>query len=205
MQCTKNACTIIRIMIHQPASSFYGAQTREFILESEELLKLHKSLTMVYVQRIGKPLWVVLKTRKEMFLLCQLLKQLIRNVGQPIRNITKFATLRGCPQCQGTCTRVLFASNFRGAHSRLTRTITQQRIRALVFAHWDKDRKKRDFGRLWITQINAVISGVGVSYSYSRLIHNLYKKQLLLNRKIFAQIAVSNRNCLYMISNEIRK
>ncbi|KAB2034567.1 hypothetical protein ES319_D04G094100v1, partial [Gossypium barbadense] len=167
--------------------SFYGARTREFILESEELLKLHKSLTRVYVQRTGKPLWVVLKTRKEMFLLCQLLKQLIRNVGQPIRNITKFATLRGW------------------AHSRLTLTITQQRIRALVFAHWDKDRKKRDFGHLWITQINAVISGVGVSYSYSRLIHNLYKKQLLLNRKIFAQIAISNRNCLYMISNEIRK
>ncbi|TYH76643.1 hypothetical protein ES332_D04G099400v1 [Gossypium tomentosum] len=193
MQCTKNACTIIRIMIHQPASSFYGARTREFILESEELLKLHKSLTRVYVQRTGKPLWVVLKTRKEMFLLCQLLKQLIRNVGQPIRNITKFATLRGCPQCQGTCTRVLFASNFRGAHSRLTLTITQQRIRALVFAHWDKDRKKKGF------------CGVGVSYSYSRLIHNLYKKQLLLNRKIFAQIAISNRNFLYMISNEIRK
>ncbi|MFQ6648097.1 hypothetical protein Gotur_020917 [Gossypium turneri] len=37
---------------------------------------------------------------------CQLLKQLIRNVGQPIRNITKSATLPGCPQCRGTCTRV---------------------------------------------------------------------------------------------------
>ncbi|TYG76204.1 hypothetical protein ES288_D03G095300v1 [Gossypium darwinii] len=83
----------------------------------------------------------------------------------------------------------LFASSFRGAHSRLTRTITQQRIRALVSVHRDRDRKKRDFRRLWITRINAVIRGVG----------------LLLNRKILAQIAISNRNCLYMISNEIRK
>lgn len=99
----------------------------------------------------------------------------------------------------------LFASSFRGAHSRLTRTITQQRIRALVSAHRDRDRKKRDFRRLWITRINAVIRGVGVSYSYSRLIHNLYRKELLLNRKILAQIAISNRNCLYMISNEIIK
>lgn len=99
----------------------------------------------------------------------------------------------------------LFASSFRGAHSRLTRTITQQRIRALVSAHRDRDRKKRDFRRLWITRINAVIRGVGVSYSYSRLIHNLYRKKLLLNRKILAQIAISNRNCLYMISNEIIK
>ena len=82
----------------------------------------------------------------------------------------------------------LFASSFRGAHSRLTRTITQQRIRALVSAHRDRDRKKRDFRRLWITRINAVIRGIGVSDSYSRLIHNLYKKQLLLNRKILAQV-----------------
>nr|YP_010426140.1 ribosomal protein L20 [Reevesia rotundifolia]USL48136.1 ribosomal protein L20 [Reevesia rotundifolia] len=99
----------------------------------------------------------------------------------------------------------LFASSFRGAHSRLTRTITQQRIRALFSAHRDRDRKKRDFRRLWITRINAVIREMGVSYSYSRFLKNLYKKELLLNRKILAQIAISNRNCLYMISNEIIK
>lgn len=99
----------------------------------------------------------------------------------------------------------LFASSFRGAHSRLTRTITQQKIRALASAHHDRDRKKRDFRRLWITRINAVIRRNRVSYIYSRLIHNLYKGQLLLNRKILAQIAISNSNCLYMISNEIIK
>nr|YP_009241610.1 ribosomal protein L20 [Lagerstroemia fauriei]YP_009245529.1 ribosomal protein L20 [Lagerstroemia guilinensis]YP_009259910.1 ribosomal protein L20 [Lagerstroemia indica]YP_009380408.1 ribosomal protein L20 [Lagerstroemia subcostata]YP_009659601.1 ribosomal protein L20 [Lagerstroemia limii]YP_009660196.1 ribosomal protein L20 [Lagerstroemia excelsa]YP_010250319.1 ribosomal protein L20 [Lagerstroemia anhuiensis]YP_010250404.1 ribosomal protein L20 [Lagerstroemia caudata]YP_010250489.1 ribos len=99
----------------------------------------------------------------------------------------------------------LFASSFRGAHSRLTRTIIQQKIRALVSSHRDRDRQKRDFRRLWITRINAVIRENGVCYSYSRLIHNLYKRQLLLNRKILAQIAILNRNCLFMISNEIIK
>nr|YP_009938463.1 ribosomal protein L20 [Achimenes cettoana]QNU39747.1 ribosomal protein L20 [Achimenes cettoana] len=99
----------------------------------------------------------------------------------------------------------LFASSFRGAHSRLTRTITQQKIRALVSSHRDRDKQKRYFRRLWITRINAVIRERGVSYSYNKLIHDLYKRQLLLNRKILAQIAISNRNCLYMISNEIRK
>nr|YP_009890147.1 50S ribosomal protein L20 [Onosma fuyunensis]QKM77479.1 50S ribosomal protein L20 [Onosma fuyunensis] len=97
----------------------------------------------------------------------------------------------------------LFASSFRGAHSRLTRTITQQKIRALVSAHRDRGRQKRNFRRLWITRINAVIRENTVSYSYSRLIHDLYKKQLLLNRKILAQIAILNRKYLYMISNEI--
>nr|YP_010918937.1 ribosomal protein L20 [Eriostemon banksii]WAJ50556.1 ribosomal protein L20 [Eriostemon banksii] len=99
----------------------------------------------------------------------------------------------------------LFASSFRGAHSRLSRTSTQQKIRALVSARRDRDRQKRDFRRLWITRINAVIRVNIVSFIYSRLIHNLYKAQLVLNRKILAQIAISNRNCLYMISNEILK
>nr|QWZ47452.1 ribosomal protein L20 [Magnolia figo var. skinneriana] len=99
----------------------------------------------------------------------------------------------------------LFASTFRGAHSRLTRTTTQQKMRALVSSHRDRGRRKRYFRRLWITRINAVTRENRVSYSYSRLIHDLYKRQLLLNRKIPAQIAISNRNCLYMISNEIIK
>nr|YP_009752015.1 clp protease proteolytic subunit [Cionosicys macranthus]QIT05256.1 clp protease proteolytic subunit [Cionosicys macranthus] len=48
-----------RVMIHQPASSFYEAQTGEFILEAEELLKMRETITKVYVQRTGKPVWVV--------------------------------------------------------------------------------------------------------------------------------------------------
>ncbi|MCL7050935.1 hypothetical protein MKW94_013907 [Papaver nudicaule] len=50
---------LVRVMIHQPASSFYEAQTGEFVLEAEELLKLRETLTRVYVQRTGNPLWVV--------------------------------------------------------------------------------------------------------------------------------------------------
>nr|YP_009529974.1 ribosomal protein L20 [Parasponia rugosa]ASR92930.1 ribosomal protein L20 [Parasponia rigida]ASR93006.1 ribosomal protein L20 [Parasponia rugosa]AXX77253.1 ribosomal protein L20 [Parasponia rugosa] len=99
----------------------------------------------------------------------------------------------------------LFASSFRGARSRLTRNINQQKIRALVSAHQERGKKKRYFRRLWITRINALIRDNKVYYSYSRLMHNLYKKQLLLNRKILAQLAILNRNCLYMISYEIFK
>lgn len=101
----------------------------------------------------------------------------------------------------------LFTSTFRGTHSRLTRTITQQKIKALVSAHRDRDRKKRDFRRLWISRINAVIreNKGKVYYSYSRFVYNLYKRQSLLNRKILSQIAILNRSCLYTISNEILK
>nr|YP_009698135.1 ClpP [Alangium kurzii]YP_009698220.1 ClpP [Alangium platanifolium]YP_009699325.1 ClpP [Alangium chinense]AUF34216.1 ClpP [Alangium alpinum]WKV25524.1 clp protease proteolytic subunit [Alangium chinense subsp. pauciflorum]WKV25612.1 clp protease proteolytic subunit [Alangium chinense subsp. strigosum]AUF33621.1 ClpP [Alangium chinense]QEJ85185.1 ClpP [Alangium kurzii] len=48
-----------RVMIHQPASSFFEGQAAEVILEAEELLKLRETITRVYAQRTGKPLWVV--------------------------------------------------------------------------------------------------------------------------------------------------
>ena len=101
----------------------------------------------------------------------------------------------------------LFTSSFRGAHSRLTRTSTQQKIKALVSAHRDRDRKKRDFRRLWINRINAVIgkNPKKIYNSYRNLLYNLYKGQLLLNRKIVAQIAILKGNCLFMIANEIIK
>nr|YP_010416868.1 ribosomal protein L20 [Campylotropis bonii]USC54242.1 ribosomal protein L20 [Campylotropis bonii] len=100
----------------------------------------------------------------------------------------------------------LFTSSFRGAHSRLIRTITQQKIKALVSAHRDRDRKKRDFRGLWISRINAVIrENPKVDYIYSNLIYNLYTKQLLLNRKIVAQIAILKENCFFMIAKDIIK
>nr|YP_010165390.1 ATP-dependent Clp protease proteolytic subunit [Rhamnus globosa]QRN73961.1 ATP-dependent Clp protease proteolytic subunit [Rhamnus globosa]UTA92620.1 ATP-dependent Clp protease proteolytic subunit [Rhamnus globosa] len=48
-----------QVMIHQPATSYYEAQTAEFILEAEELLKMRETITRVYAQRTGKPFWVV--------------------------------------------------------------------------------------------------------------------------------------------------
>nr|QFS20353.1 ATP-dependent Clp protease proteolytic subunit [Saprosma merrillii] len=48
-----------RVMIHQPASSFYESPTGEFVLEAEELLTLRETITKVYVQRTSKPLWVI--------------------------------------------------------------------------------------------------------------------------------------------------
>nr|QWT70748.1 ATP-dependent protease subunit [Heliophila crithmifolia] len=48
-----------RVMIHQPASSFYKGQTGEFIFEAAELLKIRETVARVYGQRTGKPIWVV--------------------------------------------------------------------------------------------------------------------------------------------------
>nr|QIT06842.1 ribosomal protein L20 [Cyperus fuscus] len=96
-----------------------------------------------------------------------------------------------------------YVSGFRCAHSRHTRTINQQKMRALLFSHRDRGRTKRYFRRLWITRINAVIRVNQVFDSYSKFIHNLYKKQFLMNRKILSAIAISNKIGLYKISDKI--
>jgi len=46
-------------MIHQPASSYYDGQAGECMMEGIEILKLRDSITRVYAQRTGKPIWVI--------------------------------------------------------------------------------------------------------------------------------------------------
>ena len=57
-------------MIHQPASSFYEAQTGEFILEAEELLKLRETITRVMYKERANLYGLYPKTWNGMFL-CQ--------------------------------------------------------------------------------------------------------------------------------------
>lgn len=80
------------------------------------------------------------------------------------------------------------AKGFRGSHSKLFRTANQQVMKALRSAYRDRRRRKRDFRRLWITRINAAARQEGLSYS--RLICQLKKANIDLNRKMLAQMAV---------------
>lgn len=52
----------------------------------------------------------------------------------------------------------------------------------------DRRNRKRDFRRLWITRINAAARINGISYS--QLVGNMKKADILLNRKMLAQLAV---------------
>ncbi|MEM1309847.1 MAG: 50S ribosomal protein L20 [Cyanobacteria bacterium P01_C01_bin.70] len=80
------------------------------------------------------------------------------------------------------------AKGFRGSHSKLFRTANQQVMKALRYAYRDRRRRKRDFRRLWITRINAAARLHGMSYS--RLIGQLKKANIEINRKMLAQMAV---------------
>ena len=80
------------------------------------------------------------------------------------------------------------ASGYRGAHSVLFRVANQQVMKALRYSYIGRKQKKRTFRRLWITRINAASKLNGLSYS--RVISNLKKSNIDLNRKMLSQIAV---------------
>jgi large subunit ribosomal protein L20 len=83
------------------------------------------------------------------------------------------------------------AAGFRGAHSRLFRPTKQQVIKALVASKRDRKKRKRYFRELWINRINAAVREQGISYS--QFIHKLHKSNILLNRKMIAQLAVLDK------------
>ncbi|HWH70154.1 MAG TPA: 50S ribosomal protein L20 [Candidatus Sulfotelmatobacter sp.] len=82
------------------------------------------------------------------------------------------------------------AKGYRGARSKLFRSATEAVDRALNYAFRDRRVKKRDFRALWITRINAAARLNGLSYS--KLIHGLKVAKVEIDRKVMADLAVSD-------------
>ncbi len=82
------------------------------------------------------------------------------------------------------------AKGYRGARSKLFRSATEAVDRALNYAFRDRRVKKRDFRALWITRINAAARINGLSYS--KLIHGLKTASVEIDRKVLADLAVSD-------------
>ncbi len=84
------------------------------------------------------------------------------------------------------------AKGFRGGHSKLFRTAADTVDRALMFAYRDRRARKRDFRALWIARINA---GARMNdLTYSRFMHGLKTINVDLDRKVLAELAVSDPN-----------
>jgi large subunit ribosomal protein L20 len=93
------------------------------------------------------------------------------------------------------------AKGFRGSSSKLFRIANQQVMKALRYAYVGRKRKKREFRSLWITRINAAARLEGTNYS--TLINTLKVSNVSINRKMLAQIAVSDRNSFTQILNSV--
>jgi large subunit ribosomal protein L20 len=83
------------------------------------------------------------------------------------------------------------AKGFRGSSSKLFRIANQQVMKALRYAYVGRKRKKREFRSLWITRINAAARIEGLKYN--TLISSLKRSNIGINRKMLAQMAVSDR------------
>lgn len=77
-----------------------------------------------------------------------------------------------------------------GTRSRLFRRANETMLKSLWYATRDRRNRKRDLRRLWITRINAAARLNGLSYS--QLMHKLQAANIALDRKMLAELAVSD-------------
>ncbi len=75
-----------------------------------------------------------------------------------------------------------------GSRSKLYRRASEARLKSLWYAYRDRRNRKRDLRRLWIARINAAARLNGTTYS--RLIYALRQADIILNRKMLADMAV---------------
>lgn len=82
------------------------------------------------------------------------------------------------------------AKGYRGGRSKLIRTAADAVDKALMYAYRDRRVRKRDFRRLWIARINAAARMNNLTYS--KLMHGLKLANVELDRKVLAELAVSD-------------
>ncbi len=82
------------------------------------------------------------------------------------------------------------AKGYFGGKSKLYRTANEAVMKSLQYAYIGRKLKKRDFRSLWITRISAAAQANGINYS--RFINGLKKANIDLNRKVLAELAVSD-------------
>ena len=82
------------------------------------------------------------------------------------------------------------AKGFRGGRSKLIRTASDAVDKALMYSYRDRRARKRDFRRLWISRINAAARMNDLSYS--RMMNGLKKAGIELDRKVLAELAISD-------------
>ena len=82
------------------------------------------------------------------------------------------------------------AQGYSGARSRSFRKANEQVMHSLQYAYRDRRARKGEFRRLWIVRINAACREHGISYS--RFIAGLKAADVDVDRKVLADLAVSD-------------
>jgi large subunit ribosomal protein L20 len=82
------------------------------------------------------------------------------------------------------------AAGYRGQRSRLYRKAKEQVTHSMVYSYGDRKKRKGDFRRLWIQRINAAARANNMTYN--RLIQGLKLAEILVDRRMLADMAVND-------------
>jgi len=94
------------------------------------------------------------------------------------------------------------AKGFRGRRNNVFRIAKQAVMRAGQYAYRDRRNKKRVFRALWITRINAAVREHGMTYSV--FINGLKKAAIGLDRKVLADLAVTDKAAFKAVVDQVR-
>ncbi|HJD15342.1 MAG TPA: 50S ribosomal protein L20 [Candidatus Enterococcus stercoripullorum] len=109
----------------------------------------------------------------------------------------------------GTVTRkrrkrmLKLAKGYYGSKHTLFKTAKEQVMNSYNYAYRDRRQKKRDFRKLWIARINAAARMNGLSYS--KLMHGLKVAGIEINRKMLADLAVTDAAAFTALAEEAKK
>ena len=109
----------------------------------------------------------------------------------------------------GTVTRkrrkrmLKLAKGYYGSKNTLFKTAKEQVMNSYNYAYRDRRQKKRDFRKLWIARINAAARMNGLSYS--KLMHGLKVAGIEINRKMLADLAVTDAAAFTALAEEAKK
>jgi len=92
---------------------------------------------------------------------------------------------------------------FRMTKGRLYKVSKEAALHAGQYAFIGRKRKKREIRKLWIQRINAALKPYELSYS--RFINQLKKKKIVLDRKILADLAISDNQTFESLVKEAKK
>jgi len=92
---------------------------------------------------------------------------------------------------------IKLAKGYWGAKKNRFKMANQQVMKSLTYAYVGRKLKKRDFRKLWIARISAQAKVCGINYS--TLMHGLKVAGIDLNRKMLAEIAVSDKEAFASI------
>jgi large subunit ribosomal protein L20 len=86
-----------------------------------------------------------------------------------------------------------------GTRGRLFRRSNEAMLKSNWYAYRDRRRRRRDFRRLWIARINAAARQNGINYS--RFLHGLKQADVILDRKVMADLAVRDPQAFTELTN----